>query len=395
MINNSKFAKKNNIYQKSDISERINRVVSFYENSELSGKLSLYSGDSGIVLFFAQLYLRTRNEMYLSKINVIFDELVYILNTRSDIDMSFCNGLAGYAWLVCYLKKHDLIHVDESYLEELDLVLFNGMQTYIHSSRFDQLHEAVGIGRYFLAREQKEYLRVLVNALYTTKDESNSEIKWLSYINGNDKPRYDMGLAHGMIGILYFLTKCRLLCVETCKCDILIDGIFKFYKNNEQDFQKYNTFFAYSYDVVEYNENNIEASNCRYAWCYGDLGVLYVLYLSGKYLNKEDLLKYATYRIQLLVKSKNVENSLVSDSSLCHGSSIIGYIYNKLNTMMDDSNFTESIDYWFNMTLNFEDKIPNSEINMSLLEGQVGSSLFLMSLINNDYMDWDECMMLS
>lgn len=392
-MQNSDKSGTNNEGTRAPIEQRFYSIVDFSLNYKPTGDISLYLGDSGVALFLAQMYLDTDKKEYQTKLHFLLDAISSnIEDSPENIDMSFCNGLAGYGWLISYLQKHGLIDLDENYFDVIDSILFEHLTYFVSASRFDQLHEGVSIGRYFLIRKNKYILSLLVNALYESCDRSHGEIKWKSFINGSNEPRYDFGLSHGMIGTAYFLSKCYALDIEPDICRELTYGIFQFYKNNEQDYNKYNSLYPGSVDASNYLPKK-QSSKCRCAWCYGDLGVLYSMYMVAKNISNEDMLKYSADRLKIIRQKREPSASLINDMFMCHGASGVGYIYHKLYNHTNDYDFEVVAKYWYEVTAKMN--IDHNGKTHNLLEGDIGVALAYISFLRSEYNDWDECIMLS
>ncbi len=385
------------------VETRIDKLNDYLLNTDCEGSISLYSGDSGRILYLAQIYLKTKEQKYLVKIY----ELIDSLNLGEDsITTSFCSGLAGYGWLLNYLVKHDIIEVSDEYFEEIDSILAEQLEIEVSDNQFDQMHNAISIGRYFICRNNKRILTYLLSELSKNKITTDNEVKWESVNLVKGLVKYDFGLAHGMAGILYFISKCYELNIQKELCTELVNGVFDFYRNNEQNYNKCNSFFPTAVSCDDYSHIN-RNHNVRFAWCYGDAGVLYSLYLCSKKMNINELMNYSLEKLKKTINRIDTIDTAVNDAGFCHGSSSLMHIYNRLYLTTNDDDFLEAAKYWAKVTiihgscntnksgyLFFTDLQNWSESNC-LLEGVAGVALSLLSMQYNKNIDWDECMMLS
>lgn len=356
--------------------------------------ISLYTGDSGLALYFAQMYLTTGNLVYKDRVNCFIESLHTTLESRCNIETSFCSGIAGFGWLMCFLNRYAVIKLPSNYFYDIDNILFEQMILQANNLRFDQLHESVSIARYFINRNNRTALSFMVNALYNTCDNSNNETKWISYINGGD-PTYDFGLAHGMAGILYFLSKCYMISIKKEKCMRLIKGIIAFYKHNEMHLDFNHSYFPNNINVNEYN-NHISDTHFaakRNAWCYGDLGVLYTILYSGSIIKDIDMIKYAIDKLRMVVPRKlsDVHNE---NSFLCHGLSGSCHILTKIKLLSNNTivNETQHISL-YEYLISTESTSDNN--NNNLMTGLSGIALSYISYVYKKNNQWDECIMLS
>lgn len=383
-------------------------VISEYllERRKIQGNISLYSGDSGIALFLALYYRHTKNEKLFEKLNEYIDVLTNECDTSKFIYSSFCSGIAGYGWLINYLQKKKLIEVEEDYFEELDKILFEHLKSYCLKKEFDQMHQAISIGRYFLCRGKQKEVKLLLDALNASKESVDKEIKWPSYNYSNGNLKYDFGLAHGMSGYLYFLAQCYKRNYEKILCGKLINGILSFYDHNVQDFSVSNSFYPPHVPVNGYSPSHNNYKN-RLAWCYGDAGVLYSLYLVAICTNNRKLEKEIISKFVIVSTRRDMMDTGVQDASFCHGASCLAHIFNRLYHYTQNIIFRETSLYWLKVALilganmtsetGYFFNIANKqwEMNDSLLEGVSGVGLAFLSSLDFVDIDWDECMMLS
>lgn len=387
------------------LSGRLDKIATYIVSTPPSGYLSLYAADSGIILLLAQLYLKSGNQLYMDRLHRLIDSL----DLGDYIPVSFCSGLAGYGWLLTYLTKKDLIEVSEEYFQEIDSVLADHLRSEADDQLFDPLHESISIGRYFLARGNRTELEYLLRELYKARCSDLNEVKWVTYNSRHDLYVYDFGLAHGMAGILYFITKCYQAGVAEDLCTEMIEGLFRFYKHNEQDYDLYDSFFPSSVPIEDYNTNR-QYSGCRLAWCYGDIGVFYSLFFAGRSLCNNEITQFALTGLKTIAEKRCESRTHVADAMFCHGSSALMHIYNRMYYHTGDSDFKQAAKYWCKATIVLGSNADSDsgyvfltdnngtldwqETN-GVLEGVAGVALSLLSALDYSHIDWDECMMLS
>lgn len=393
----------------SRVKYNLDRITEYFINSyKLKNNISLYVGDSGIILFLAILYKHTNDKRYAIKMNHILDKLQLLLSKSDRINPSFCRGLAGYGWLMCYLKANDLVSMDDQYFEPIDSLLKNWMILLCKEGKFDQMHEAIGIGRYFIKRGNVDCVEYIINNLNAVKITTDNEIKWSCIHSNNNKfeDKYDFGLAHGMAGYLYFLGKCYSKGIKANLCLELIQGIEKFYQNNIQDFNECGSFYPFAVPVNDYYPHD-RAMHTRMGWCYGDLGVLYTRFIVARFIGNTEMELDALTKLEIISTKRGRQETQAFDAGFCHGTACLVHIFNKLYYMTGRILFKETAMYWIKFTL-LQDKSKNTHLGFlyltmggqyviddSLLEGVTGTAFALLSAIDYSHIDWDEAMMLS
>jgi hypothetical protein len=107
------------------------------------------------------------------------------------------------------------------------------------------------------------------------------------------------------------------------------------------------------------------------------------------------------------MKRKTLNESMINDAGVCHGSAGVAHIFNRMWSITNDKKFRQATDFWIKQTLEFGTKINGKtefkkynakineyEINHSLLEGNAGVGLVLYSYLTGDF-SWDYCLMLN
>lgn len=377
----------------------------FLNKKERINYIGLYTGDSGVALLLSHFYLRTGDQRYLDKMNEYLDHIGALIEKGEDIITSFCNGLAGYGWLLCYLRDKGLVEVGEKIFTTLDEVLEENIDEMLRIGYFDQLHGLISLGRYFLKRNDKRLIERILYLVRDHLDVSGGETKWDHTLPGQ-KPSYHFGIAHGMAGVLYFIGKCYCLDIQPELCRELGNGIVAFFDNNEQDIDKIGDYYPFSVPSEEYAERRKNYS-CRHAWCNGDIGVLYAMFLYGKWTKQTQIEQRAIEKLMVTCRKRDCLAAGIHDAGACHGSVSIAHFYNRLYCHTGESLFRETAVYWLKATLILgrNADAPTGYIfyygekgwlvTDDLLNGVCGVGLGLLSAVDANSMDWDETMMLS
>lgn len=390
------------------VEKKLTEIAEYFLNHErFQEHIGLYGGDIGIALFLAMYYKYTNDERYFNKLNLYINHIIGIINKGNNIMYSFSRGLAGWGWLVEFLKQEELIDIDtNSFLQDIDQVQLNSLIRCIKQNKFDQLHEAISITQYFMKRNKPDPVITMLNALNETKIEEKNEIKWIRYDSYRDVHIYDFGLAHGIAGNLYFLSKCYKMNILPELCISLINGIHEFYKNNAQSYKHINSFFPHSISIEKY-KNGISPQKGRIAWCYGDLGILHTFLMSSKILNDQVLFEDSINKLKRISERTNLMETTIEDAGFCHGTAGVAHIYNNIFEQTKNDIFKNTANYWYQQTLDFatykkdycgylfKKGTKGWRPNDSLLVGLAGVGLTLLSNVDSKLHHWDECLLLS
>lgn len=369
----------------------------------------LMGGRAGITLAQSILYLNTRNNDFLIEIEGNCDSIIQDLNDSNEISVGYANGIAGIGWLFLTLKEWNIIEYEiDDIVDELDVVLEKSLTDFLHESKYDILHEALGLGVYFLKRGKYEPTVEIIQKLEESGIREGSEIKWSrfdKYISKLDV--YDFGLAHGMSGILYFLGKCYFKDIERERCKALIDGIISFYFNNIQDPLVIGSYFPDAIPVHRYQLKNNNGSKSRVGWCYGDLGITHTIFLISKWTGDIELYNQALIMLKEIAKRRGFDATLLSEAGLCHGSSGNGTIFLSLFRKTNYPEFLDAAEYYLNITLEYGSKYGSTidsftdSVNrvgslqtICLLTGITGPALFFSTYLGNLNTNWEESLFL-
>lgn len=385
----------------------------FINKTDFSPSIGLYGGETGTVLLLAQFYLCTRDNRYVVKLSEYLDELINMCDKggRIKIYPYFSSGLAGFGWLLCYLRENNLVDFADDYLRDIDDVLQDQL-TIIDPSSWDLLHGRLGIARYFIKRNNRAIIENELEIMRQHAIVINGNYKWLSKkFDGNIA--YDTGLAHGMAGILYFVGKCYETGIKRDLCLEFGDGIMQFYKHIQQDYLRTGSFYPNFIPVG--NKESYVGKKSRLAWCYGDLGILYSMYLYCMRTHNSYELDIVLNKLLFTADREDCVVNHVLDAMLCHGSSGIAHIYARLYFFSKNERFREASEYWLEVSTKISNEPtsyppykflvahPTTEEwtfetmwseSLSLLEGVAGVGLSYLSYIDSNHMGWDEILML-
>ena len=395
-----------NVHKKvSNKIDEIYQVIVNYYNKE---RIGLLGGYSGSLLFLYYYWRYTQKEehflMLQEKCTLVLKD--FIFSTHS----SYCSGYAGICWLIRFLTNEGIVEISDTdkYLNEMDKIIHQIMLLYLKENNFDLdfLHGGLGIAYYFSTQYNKNG-EVAIKDFFSTLDEkkisdSDGSVKWKTIVhNGEEKFwAYNLGLSHGMAGIVAYLQKVIESHNNEMDSREFLLKTTQFYKKNTNP-PTFRSVFSPWIPIEKH-----EYIESRLAWCYGDLGICPVLYKAGMLLNDSEL---AALAINTLVKSCNRRNHFldsVADACICHGTSGISHIYNRMYQLTNLSVFKNSALYWLDETLkmgNNDNQLAGYSFlhsgeyasSIDLLTGISGVGLSLLASIDSVEPKWDECLMLS
>lgn len=399
------------------LDEKINAIVNHFlydlDKDKRHKPLSLLSGRSGTILLFIELFKKSGNDLFKLEIHQNLEIIYNQIDNSDNLISSYCDGLAGWGWLIEHLKSQGLLQNEyDSILEEVDDVLNTQIDDLANTKNFDLLHGLLGIGMYFFKRKDLSLCEQILLLLEKSCNYENHEVKLVRYDPYVLRESvFDLGLPHGMAGVLYYVNKCYEASIRIELCTKLMKGIVNFYFNNIQEPDIANSYFPGRYAIKDYVSKMNITSQSRLAWCYGDLIVFYLIYKTLGLLSLETEQRNVIDKLLNLCNRRQPNQTSVSDASFCHGSSGLAYIFKKLYKLTGLPEFNKAAHYWLEETFNygnragfggylFEVMNTNNEIMLipssGILEGIGGIGLVLLSFQKKNFDDlWDECVFLS
>lgn len=388
------------------IKDKIEGIYHFLLNkSESLPGYGLLSGTAGEALFLFYYYRYSKNEDSFNKAIEILENAIEQASENSNY-ASFCNGLAGLGWLIEFLNKNNFIEVDSNeILMEADSKINVFFNNRLLENDYDFLHGGIGCALYFLDRSpfNRAFCDEHVQKIHEISIEQNDTMYWIH--RDSIDPRIvnnNLGLAHGIPSILSYLCYAYKNSVVKEECFEMIQKSVNYIKSCVQDPKQYGSFFPYY--ITKDQRNGIS----RLAWCYGDLGVGLALLKASEVLRDNSLRFFALDIFDFHSNSIDLEKYSVRDAGLCHGTSGIAQIFQRINQYYPNSNLQRCTEFWINETLKmarFDDgvcgfKMYNAmngtyENASDFLTGVSGIGLMLISSISNIEPAWDKSLLIS
>ncbi len=374
---------------------------------------SVFGGDSGISLFWFYYYQVTNKSQAIEKGSAILEETVGNIGT-SPLQYTYCNGLAGLGWLLAHLKQQQFISLDENIFEEVDTTLCAAMHIFLQQGNYDYLHGSLGIANYLLHQlpnpEIENSLAQLIDLLVQQNKSAVSHyVYWTSVLNpvreANETEAIgiNISLSHGLSSIAVILAKFYQRGIAKEKVESLLNGILNFLWES-----CLNPTDSISCFPNHIKENEKPATPSRLAWCYGDVGMGIALWQVAKTIGNEAYQQKAIAVLLHSTKRTNSKENFVYDAGLCHGSTGLLQIYNRMYQYTGKEEFKEAALYWLAITIEkatfadglagykkFSPKTNEWETEYGILEGIAGIGLALMAATSEIEPAWDEMLLLS
>ncbi|QSB28064.1 lanthionine synthetase LanC family protein [Flavobacterium sp. CLA17] len=369
-----------------------------WKSVDAEKRIGVLDGLSGIALFYNYLIEMESNEEYQNKLFSVIDKIGDLISEES-YNPSLCSGIAGYGWVLAKIKNKNL-EIEDDYFEALDAILAESLFEEAAKNYYDFLHGGFGIALYFIerykAKKEKSIETILTEFCNTLieKINNNPELLFSSDSEKPDQKMYYFGLAHGISGTLNFLIylQTNLPEVHPAIHEAITKtiGFMNTYKTFDEESKQF-----YPGQILI---SNASVTKARLGWCQGDLGIANAILNSGSFLKNTSLKEDGNSLINA-TKNITVEESLVNDFALCHGSSglILQYY---LASKKTNVSYSDTITIWYeNLKKQTRDftEFKSFFINQyvaetNILNGAAGLGLTLLTIENKIPSDWVECL---
>lgn len=316
----------------------------------------LASGEAGLALFFAYLGAgRQDSEEAAGHALEALGRSVQALSEPHHLPNLY-SGFCGVGWVVEHLTR-ELFEGDDDLAAEIDealreLLLNPGEIPY------ELIGGLSGFGTYLVERlphpDASELLGRVLDLLEKSAEESEAGItwytppEWLTEGKRQIMPTgcYNLGVAHGVPGVLGFLAAARREGIEDRRVARLAEGVVSWVLGQrlpEADQSVFPAFFS----------PGKKPEPTRTAWCYGDLGVAAVLLSAARSFGREDWEREALSLARLAAR-RPVEAVKAVDTTLCHGTAGIAHLYNRFYQVTGDPEMKEAALAWYRRTLDMQ-----------------------------------------
>lgn len=327
-----------------------------------------------------------------------------------DLSTSLYMGFTGVAWAIEVTKRGGDPDTDPN--EQIDDVLSEFVARGPWRGDYDLISGLVGIGVYAVERLPRPAATVclehVVGRLSELADHRRDGITWLTrpellppkarreYARGY----YNLGVAHGMPGVLALLGACCASDVAAGDAALLIEGAVSWMLSKQLPPESPSRFPP----LVSVG---VDSEPARAAWCYGDPGLACALLVAARGVGREDWEREAV-DIALAAARRPPETARVQDAGLCHGSAGLAHLFNRLYQATGVDELKRAALHWVDHTLEsrhaeggvegFETWDAEHGENVAhpgFLQGAAGVALALASATSDVEPEWDRVLLAS
>jgi lantibiotic modifying enzyme len=383
---------------------------------------TLAGGEAGFALFRAYL---ARSGLLTSSESASQEELALaLLQAAADQLPSIAqqpelfSGFTGVAWAAQHLQSQGCLEDGEDLCGAVDEALIDWLQEQGNTLLCELIGGLAGIGLYGLSRHScpggRNIVQQTVAALQQTAIVDQNYRTWfhaperLSPVALHFHPAgcYNLGLSHGIPGVLRFLGGAAVQEVPGAR-ELLSDATGwlllqqRTYHNGSR--------FGHSFTRDPWEE----PQGSRVAWCYGDLGIAVSLLATSRQTSIPDSGSFA-FELARATARRPLEACGVMDAGLCHGAFGNAHVFARLYSSTGDRSQLEAAHRWLARGLAMRQpgiglagfqawrgSLPGDsgqaswQASPSLLDGTCGIGLALLGFLSPVEPAWDELLMLN
>ncbi|HEY6922382.1 MAG TPA: lanthionine synthetase C family protein [Steroidobacteraceae bacterium] len=383
---------------------------------------TLAGGEAGFALFRAYLarsgLLSEREsagqeEMACAHLQSATDQLASIAQ-RPEL----FSGFAGVAWVAQHPVSQGFLDDSEDLCAAVDAALVAWLQDRGANMLCELISGLAGIGLYGLTRQSRAGGRKLVQHVVATLAQTAvSDQNCRTWFHSPEKlplvarqihPHgcYNLGLSHGIPGVLIFLGRAAT-CAAPGARELLSDATRWLLLQQRTYYNGSRFGHSFVHDPWE------EPDGSRIAWCYGDLGIAASLLTAAQHTAVDECTSLAL-QLARIAAQRSVEEGRVMDAGLCHGAFGNSQVFARLHGATREPSLLEAAIRWLAVGLAmrkpgtglagfqaFRPPMPGDtspgtwEATPSLLEGTCGIGLVLLGFLTPLEPAWDEFLMLN
>ncbi len=376
---------------------------------------SLAGGASGAALLFGYLADVTGDEAALNTCKQLQRIAVEQLAANHTLPSLFA-GFSGIGWAGSHL--HELLDPEgEDPASEIDAGLLFLLDRPRWVDDYDLIAGLVGFGVYGLERLKKgrgqEILAHVITHLERLAIAKEEGFAWLTpphhlpLWQREKAPAgyWNLGLAHGIPGVLAFLGQAVQVGVETERAKRLLEGGMAWFLARRNPVGSLGWFATHLPEGKPW-----PGEGSRIAWCYGDLGVSTALLQAAQVLGREGWTQLGL-QVALDAAKRPRTHRGVLDAVVCHGAAGNALMFMRLFHATGMEPFREAALDHLEWTMSMrepdqafggfpqhrlnDDRHSTFQYNPGLLEGGAGVAMVLLAALTHKVPDWDRHLLVS
>jgi lantibiotic modifying enzyme len=357
-------------------------------------------GSAGLALFYGCLARALGSSDYHRLAKDFADTTITRLRVTT-VPPALSSGLAGILLALHSLERWEVIEKAPS-TSAVDGFLVQSLDDNPLRLSVELLTGAAGIGVYGLAKAApgREIVAAAFRAITASASRTSHGVTWRARqqdLTPAQQPwfpsgRVDLGLAHGVAGVIAFLASAVLQ--ESLGAQaraLLFEATNDFLERRLESGGR----SVYPY----YSDAEPQSPPARLAWCYGDASAAYALMLAAQALPNSGVAHEAS-ELAVRASDRGLSSSGVIENSFCHGAAGLCHLFQRLSNLSRDPRCGAAAARWYSRALGLRTSEGyagfgylrasegDARTDPGLLMGAAGSCLSLLGL-STSLPSWD------
>ena len=376
---------------------------------------SLANGTSGLAILYTYLDQavpeKGNDEVALRFLN----HAVTAIETKR-MGPSLYGGISGVAFAIAHIEGGSPNAAEENSYEAIDHLLGKYLDQSPWGGKYDLIGGVVGLGVYALERlphpRAVEIIeRVIGHLAEIAERRGDGGITWFTVPELLvpwqrelcPQGYYNLGVAHGVPGVIALLGEACAAGVARDKARPLLDGAVAWLLSQKLTNDAKSSFPSWA-------APGIKQDSSRLAWCYGDLGLAAALLCAARCVG-QSIWEGEALEIARQAAERPADQSGVIDGGLCHGAAGVGHLFNRMFQASGNARLREAAAFWFDRALEmrrpgqgvagfsaFSPELPSEDrwvTEPGVLRGAAGIALALLAAATDAEPAWDRMLLVA
>lgn len=343
---------KNMVYRKNDIEcvlNRINKTIEEYNfNFTNSGFLE---GNLGYCLYYYYCYLLLNNDSFIDKLSFHLEKSINDIN-ENNVEHYSPSHIVEIGRLLAFFVSEKIL--DYTYLDEFvqssESIVYTYLSRKVDDVNFDSIDGIISTGNYLLDlyeledKKTKESIELIVKIILENVLSDKNHYYWRFNFRDRKNPFIELGIFHGMAGIVYFLS--RIIKNHVCSSELvdIVQGACDFMLSCQGNNNKF--LFPLDSELKFGFPNSINLA-------YGDIGIGYALKTAGITINSSNIRDRGQFIIDRCANYKDSSNNEIRDAEFIYGASGLLSFFDNISTYEEKDRYKLPITYWIDKILYF------------------------------------------
>ncbi|MFE3872175.1 lanthionine synthetase LanC family protein [Flavobacterium sp. ZS1P70] len=325
---------------------------SIRKNNKIFTSMGVTNGLAGVSLFY--YYLNSKEKASDMKLDFCLHYLEKSIDglNESYMGSTIVNDILEIGCLLDFYRDKGILSYDDtiSYFDNYEPIIESLLIENLDKNILNPVFGVLNFANYFISRKpsiENKYNYLFVKVLDKIEELSCSHkdsegIYWVSNIKREGEYLIELGIRHGVMGIIDHLVKLYEIGFQRERVFGLIEKALRYVIYYKLQFGK--SLFPFSADKTP------EKRDFSFGTIYGDLGIAYGLYRAGMICK---LPNYTKIGMEVLLNScefRDDDNDKITDANLLYGNLGVASLLNLFKKNIDNSILNDSVEYWYNKT---------------------------------------------